>query len=280
MSSTARYGYAESPALINNGARSVDEEQPLLGRKRASTSVWAQYRKRLMVDIRRDWADIVLLFCYLITGLLDSSSISIWGSFVSMQTGNTVYLGLGLAAPSESTRWIKSGMSLGFFCIGSFFFSRFHRFFSPKHRWVLCVSFATQMALTVAAAVIVALRPPTKDDHELRWDVLLPIALVAFQSCGQAVCSRALKFNSLTSVVLTSIYCDLFSDADLFAVNNVERNRRMAAPILLLLGAILGGFFAHSSVGIAGALWTAAFLKLTIVITWFFWPADPYTEEE
>ncbi|KAH8809322.1 hypothetical protein F5884DRAFT_401637 [Xylogone sp. PMI_703] len=258
----------------------VDEEQPLLGPKPQSQSILRQWRKSLTVDVCRNWADVVLLFCYLITGLLDSSSISMWGSFVSMQTGNTVYLGLGLAAPRESARWIKSGTSLGCFCIGSFCFSRFHRLFSPRRRWVLCVSFAVQTALTVAAATIVVVRPPKREDPEIQWNVLVPIALIAFQSCGQAVCSRALKFNSLTSVVLTSIYCDLFSDADLFVAKNVERNRRMAAPILLLLGAILGGSFMHSSVGIAGALWLAAILKFAVVVSWFFWPADPDSEDE
>ncbi|RQM04584.1 hypothetical protein DH86_00004128, partial [Scytalidium sp. 3C] len=269
-----------NPTLTHHGGRTrADEEQPLLGRKPAAPSVVTRFRNSLMSDVRRDWADVVLLFCYLITGLLDSSSISMWGSFVSMQTGNTVYLGLGLAAPRESTRWIKSGTSLGCFCIGSFLFSRFHRLFSQRRRWVICVSFATQMALTLGAAIIVTIQPPPRDSQELSWSVLVPIALVALQACGQAVCSRALKYNALTSVVLTSIYCDLFSDADLFAVQNVERNRRLAAPLLLLLGAILGGLFAHSSAGFAGALWTAAFLKFVIVLTWVFWPAEHETDD-
>lgn len=104
--------------------------------------------------------------------------------------------------------------------------------------------------------------------------MLVPLALVAFQSCGQAVTSRALKYNALTSVVLTSIYCDLFSDKDLFAWDNVERNRRAAAPILLLFGAVIGGLFSHSSIGIMGALWLAAGLKALMVVAWFFWPAE------
>jgi hypothetical protein len=111
-----------------------------------------------------------------------------------------------------------------------------------------------------------------KDD--ITWNVLVPIALVAFQSCGQAVTSRALKFNALTSVVLTSIYCDLFSDAELFAMHNVERNRRTGAPVFLLIGAILGGSLAHSAIGTAGVLWIAAGLKFLVVISWFFWPAS------
>ena len=72
----------------------------------------------------------------------------------------------------------------------------------------------------------------------------MPISLVAFQSSGQAVVSRALKYTALTSVVLTSIYCDLFSDTELFRVRNAERNRRVAAPVALLGGAFIGGVFA------------------------------------
>ena len=60
-----------------------DEEQPLLGSP-PKVSYWQRW---MMVDVRRKRADIVLLLCYIITGLLDSASISAWGSFVSMQTG-------------------------------------------------------------------------------------------------------------------------------------------------------------------------------------------------
>ncbi|KAI1347620.1 hypothetical protein F5Y01DRAFT_241214 [Xylaria sp. FL0043] len=261
---------------VNGSGRSAtaqgDEEQPLLGGGRPVKSGW---RKSMTADIRRDWTDLVLLVCYIVTGLLDSASISTWGSFVSMQTGNTVYFGLGIAAPHESTRWIKSGTSLAFFCIGSVFFSSFHRYFSPKRRWVLCASFILQIALIVAAAATLTFGPKSADPKEsIGWAELVPIALIAFQSCGQAVASRALKHNALTSVVLTSIYCDLFSDANLLAANNVERNRRVAAPLLLLAGAIIGGLLAHSSVGCAGALWISAALKFGAVLAWFFWPEE------
>lgn len=136
---------------------------------------------------------------------------------------------------------------------------------------MLCASFAAQTVLTVAAACIVTFK---LIDDESGWSALFPLMLVAFQSCGQAVASRALRYNSLTSVVLTSIYCDLFSDQDLFALNNADRNRRAAAPVLLLAGAVAGGVFAHSSVGIQGALWTAAAIKAGMVVLWLVWPAE------
>ncbi|GJN70255.1 hypothetical protein VFPFJ_09897 [Purpureocillium lilacinum] len=289
---TSSYGTATAPPAAGNGNGNGvlpgDEEEPLLGgrhgRKPVSKSLLVRWRKQLRAEVSRSWADLVLLLCYVVTGLLDSSSTQVWGAFVSMQTGNTVYVGLGLASliyPPTSPRLYKSGISLLSFCIGSFFFARFHRFFSPKRRWVLCVSFGAQALLTIAAACIVTFaRSGSSDDKDaVDWTVLVPLALVAFQSCGQAVTSRALKYNALTSVVLTSIYCDLFSDQDLFALHNVERNRRAAAPILLLLGAVAGGVFSHSAVGIGGALWTAAAIKLSMVVMWFFWPAEPEEDE-
>lgn len=221
-------------------------------------------------EISKEHCDLLLLVCYIITGLLDSSSILIWGSFVSMQTGNTIYLGLGLAEPSSGTRWIKAADSIGFFCVGSFVFARWHRLLGPARRITLIGSHAVQTLCVAAAAVIVML---DTGSGELRWQIMVPIGFVAFQAGGQAVTSRAVKFNSLTSVVLTSIYCDLFSDAELFAppTQNAERNRRVAAPICLLIGAIAGGLWGKTSHGITGALWSAVILKSLLLIAWLLW---------
>ncbi|KAF4444184.1 hypothetical protein F53441_11243 [Fusarium austroafricanum] len=262
-----------SESRAENGiAATSDETQALLAPKPGSTRSWL--RKRLGSDVRRDWADVMLLACYIITGILDSASISTWGAFVSMQTGNTVYLGLGPTAGTN--RWKKSGSSILAFCIGSFFFSRLHRIFTstPRRKWVFCLSFAIQTLFIVAAASIVTWGPKGYGPDDTPWYVIIPIALVAFQSCGQAVASRALKFNALTSVVLTSIYCDLFSDAELFGLVNVERNRRVAAPVLVLIGGIIGGFIAKSELGAAGALWIAAGLKVLVLFGWAMWPAE------
>ena len=51
------------------------------------SSVVTRLHKHFTADISKSWADVALLGCYIITGLLDSSSVFIWGSFVSMQTG-------------------------------------------------------------------------------------------------------------------------------------------------------------------------------------------------
>lgn len=190
--------------------------------------------------------------------------------------GNTVYIGLG--ATAGTNRWKKSATSMLAFSLGSFLFSRLHLSFSksPCRKWVLCLSFAIQTLLIVAAAMIVTWGPNDTGEDDISWYILVPIALVASQSCGQAVASRALKYNDLNSVVLTSIYCDLFSDSELFTsiAHNPARNRRLAAPVLLFIGALMGGIIAKSVLGTSGALWVAAFLKFLLVCAWACWPEE------
>ena len=67
-----------------NGFPQETETEALLGPRAVAQS---SLRTRLSLDLRRDWADLVLLACYSITGILDSAAISTWGAFVSMQTG-------------------------------------------------------------------------------------------------------------------------------------------------------------------------------------------------
>ncbi|OKL56826.1 hypothetical protein UA08_07719 [Talaromyces atroroseus] len=235
----------ETDALIghnNNGH--------LANTKPKHSRLWHHFKEE--IDPRH--CDLIMLYCYLITGFLDSSSTLIWGSFVSMQTGNTVYLGLGLAGVSGSgDRAIKSGASIASFCIGSMFFGAFYRLFPGLRRWVLCVSFTIQMLLMVCAAVIVTTERPSRES-ELTWRVIVPVILVAFQSSGQAVTSHVMGLGGLSSVVLTNTYCDLFSHVEIFSpvtlMKSLPQRRRFFAVVLLLLGTILGGIWARSSVGI------------------------------
>lgn len=258
-----------------------DEGQPLLG---SNSSIKAtaggsiqRVRRHLSASVTSNFTDFILLICFFITGLLDTVAVSIWGAFVSMQTGNSIYLGLGIGSASSSTRPIKSVISIASFCFGSYCFSRFHRQFGPKKRWVLVVSFTVQLVMVLAAAITMTVLGPRTKSDDLTPHIFVPLALIAFQSSGQAVTSRVLKFNSLTSVVLTSIYCDLFHDAELLVgiTHNAERNRRIAAPLFLLVGAIIAGLWTKTGFGITGALWTAAGVKLGIVVAWLFWEEQP-----
>lgn len=270
------YGTAGESRATNGHIYASSESAPLLS-KHPSQPPFRRFLAHMNQDVDTSHGDLILLFCYIITGLVDSSAVFIWGAFASMQTGNTIYLGLGLADPSSGNRWIKSLLSISCFCFGAACFGWYHRFFTPRKRWVLSSSYLVQTLLITTAATIVTLDKTSPADKEkLRWEVLLPLALVAFGSSGQAIGSRALEHNSLTSVVLTSIYCDLFSDPRLLSLSgNPTRNQRVAAPLCVLIGAIAGGYWANSSWGLAGALWTAATMKLLIVLTWAVWKGAP-----
>jgi hypothetical protein len=80
------YGTTTNGSSAANGATG-DEEQPLLRSKPVSRSIVSRLRKQMTAEVSRSWADIVLLLCYVVTGLLDSASTQVWGAFVSMQTG-------------------------------------------------------------------------------------------------------------------------------------------------------------------------------------------------
>lgn len=70
-------GDAEGASLLRKPSDQQDFKAPLPSR----------LREHFTANVSKSWADVALLGCYIITGLLDSSSVFIWGSFVSMQTG-------------------------------------------------------------------------------------------------------------------------------------------------------------------------------------------------
>lgn len=119
----------------------------------------------------------------------------------------------------------------------------------------------------------------TETSHELiqRYETnamsMAPIALMAFGFGGQIVTSRILGFNEVPTNVLTSLYCDLFSDPLLWAPmgGNVKRDRRITAAILMLVGAIIGGWLQRSRAGMPAVLWIAGAVKLVIAVSWLTW---------
>src|SRR6266498_5165392 len=76
-------GSSESPK-----ARLSDPHQP---EKATNTPTrpgkLMRLRRHIAVDVDTRWADVVMITCCFISGLIDSVSFNTWGCFVSMQTG-------------------------------------------------------------------------------------------------------------------------------------------------------------------------------------------------
>ncbi|KAI2081702.1 hypothetical protein LOZ36_006128 [Ophidiomyces ophidiicola] len=253
--------------------------------------------RRLDADVALQHADVVFVLCYLLSGLCDSSVFRAWGCFVSMQTGNTVFLGLGAsdAALRKSSKWLKALVSIAAFIAGSCLFA-LTRWLGPQRRRTLAGSFAVQAVFLAVAAVLLRTGAISGDTHSTTTSStilvvddgapdravflqLVPIALVAFQSAGQMAASRLLGFSEIPTTVLTSLYYDLAADPALLAPlrENVKRNRRFAAAVAVVAGAVLGGWLARATGGIETALWMAAATKFAVAVAWLCWPASSKT---
>lgn len=68
------------------GTADDGERATLLGKPKGH-AVMHKLSDHLTAKLDKDWADLILLLCYVITGLLDSTAVFIYGCFVSMQTG-------------------------------------------------------------------------------------------------------------------------------------------------------------------------------------------------
>jgi hypothetical protein len=232
--------------------------------------------------------------------LVHQLSILAYNTFVSMQTGmfstspqiyelsspnqtkpgNTIFVGLG--ASNQNSRpygWARSLTSIGSFIIGSFLFAHLSRTLGARRRGSLIFSFLLQATMLITTASLVqtgviagiTLHPNTS---EPQWSQEVPIVLVSIQSAGQIVASRALGYNEIPTVVITSLLCDLMSDPQLFLARNVKRDRRVVAFSLTLVGAIVGGWVTKGTGDIHVCLWMVAGIKLGISGAWVFWRED------
>ena len=200
-------------------------------------------------------------------------------------TGNTIFLGLGASGQPNNKPWgwLKSLVSIASFFFGSMIFSIAMRTVGSLRRGTLFVSFFVQTILIIISVALleVDLIPHTSSDATLTGGALflelIPIGLLAFQSAGGMTCSRALGYNEIPTVVLTSVYFDIASDPKITDKpnTNVKRNRRIGGVVCLLVGAIVGGWLSRSSGGMQSALWMAAGLKFVAAIAWLFWKAAP-----
>jgi hypothetical protein len=178
---------------------------------------------------------------------------------------------------------VKSLVAIVSFCLGALFFSRYHRYLGPLKRWVVLSSFFIQTIFMIVTASLVSTGVVPTPDQNLgskasrgSFDLveLCPITLLAFQSAGQIVASRVLKYNSMPTLVVTSLYCNLMSDPNLLTAGVFEdpdRNRGAIGVVMLFVGATVGGALMKTPGGYPRALWLATGVKGFLVMAWLVW---------
>lgn len=198
-----------------------------------------------------------------------------------MHIGNTIYVGLGVSGQplSQPLRWAKSGVAILSFMLGAFVFSRLMRGLGALSRKGLVVSLGLQAGITIVSAILSTTGIVPENAGDLppdNWIVLLPISLLAIQAGGQCVLSRILGYPEVPSVVLTSSYCDLMMDEAVFAgpiYGNDKRRRRVGSVVIMVLGAIAGGYLTKGG-DISNTLWIVAGIKLVMAGVWLVWKED------
>ncbi|KAL4805624.1 hypothetical protein BDV18DRAFT_22175 [Aspergillus unguis] len=237
--------------------------------------------RHMKCTIDPQYTDIFLILCGFVSGLVDGLSFNAWGSFSSMQTGNTVFIALGVSGQPAypAYLWAKSLIALTVFLVGNVIFIRVSRALGARRRSTLVLSFGVQTAAIFAAALLVQLgvvAPKPEDPRApIQWMQILPISLLAFQASGQIVSSRVLGFDELPTVVLTTLLCDLLVDPNLGAAlkANGKRNRRIGGFLALFLGAMTAGGLSKVT-EMAASLWFAMAIKLMITVCWFVWKGE------
>ncbi|KAK6379284.1 hypothetical protein LTS17_006202 [Exophiala oligosperma] len=266
-------------------------------------------------ELDATYMSFVIMVCFFVSGMIDSVAFNSWSCFVNMQTGNTIFAALGLdGQPKASHRrqYYKSLTAIGSFCVGTLFFSALHRFPtglseqpSSRRRSIFVVSFSIQTVLIAVPSLLVTLDLVSNQpfvpgsfssgsndavDTLTNFLDLCPVALLSFQAAGQTTLSRLLAVLDMPTIVLSALYFDFTADmyslqsswkrsTSLWNFVNVHQKRqgqRFLCIVALFLGGITGGLMYKSQAGMAGALWSAAALKMLIVVGWTVWPEEKH----
>ncbi|KAL8994026.1 MAG: hypothetical protein Q9169_005905 [Polycauliona sp. 2 TL-2023] len=253
------------------------ESTPLLGHKdKRSRKNVRQYLTET-VDVHH--APLLLLVCCFLVGLIDAASYNTWNVFMSMQTGNTIFLALSTAnlpAGSDSFKWARSAVSILSMMIGSFIAGRVYAAVGLQRRSTLIASFLLQ-ALCIAIAATLVQTDAVPETTATDRIVLVAIPFLAAQSGAQVATAKGLGFPELPTTVLTSTYNDLATDTNLMAWDNPKRDRRVLSVVLMILGGIAGAWLSKGTGTFTTVLWLGAAAKVLLALSWLLFPEESGT---
>lgn len=209
-----------------------------------------------------------------------------------LPSGNTVILGLSASGlPDNPYAWLTTLVSLLTFLLGVLLTFRISTHLCPlgpssNRLWhgtlfhlqglliLLSAALATPKNLIPQNPADTSTATPRLAGVEENVRIVSLIPPLAFQAGMQIATSRLLGFNELPVNVVTSTYCDIMGDFKLLALNNVKRNRRVAAAVLLLAGAVASGWMMRSRGGLMSVFWVAGAIKVLVgLAVWGFMPA-------
>jgi len=224
-------------------------------------------------------------FCFM-TGFIDAVSFSAIFVWCGFQTGNTVQLALALArlfSPGNTDFEFQivdrqALTSVITFILGASLGRIGDRMGAKTRMWLFCGTFI-QCLFTMASALAIwkcGQLSVSLSRGEPNWTNTLGFVGLGFASASiglQGIMGKRVNSQFATTVVLTTIWCELMADPKFFALKHVPSRDHKAISIFSLF---LGGFVSRALIDKIGSPWTlgiGAFIRLLIAFSWIPAPA-------
>ncbi|KAF5349167.1 hypothetical protein D9756_009465 [Leucocoprinus leucothites] len=227
-------------------------------------------------------------YCFM-TGYIDVISFSAIFVWCGFQTGNFAQLAIALARLFEGAPGFRDMSfhkadqqalcSLISFQLGAFFGRLGDRIGPHKRIWLILGTFV-QALLTMAGAIAFwkSGQPGISGERDLpAWTNALTFVGLAFISASlgvQGIVGKRLNTQFGTTIVLTTVWVELFTDPGLFNIRKriLSRDHRLIAASALFIGAFVGRAIL-AKLGTAGALGVAVGFRVLMSFQWIFVPS-------
>ncbi|KAG1733383.1 uncharacterized protein EDB91DRAFT_1348837 [Suillus paluster] len=250
-----------------------------------SSMTMAKLKKHLLAEIDGEQSTAPLsAYCFM-TGFIDSvifSAVFVWCAF---QTGNSVQLALAIArlfnGQNDHSFHIADQQALCSvltFIFGAFI-GRLGDKIGCKTRLWLALGTFIQTVFTMAAAIAIwqSNSGSVADSRaDPAWTDTLSFVCIGFMSASmglQGIMGKRTNTQFTTTVVLTTTWCELMADPNLFHIRRlvISRDHKVMAILCLFLGGFVGRALIDS-IGSAGTLGIGTGIRLIISVWWLFVP--------
>ncbi|KAI6142726.1 hypothetical protein BKA82DRAFT_4190120 [Pisolithus tinctorius] len=242
-------------------------------------------RQFFMGEIDSSHASAPLTACCFMTGFIDAVCLSLMFVWCAFQTGNSLQLSLSLARFFNGSHNYSFDLadrralcSLLSFLFGAFIGRFGDRIGSQTRLWVTLGTFI-QTVFTMAAAIAIRKSGQLSlldSSTDPAWSNVLSFVCIVFMSASmglQGIMGKRLNTQFTTTVVLTSTWCELVTEPQLFHFRRLvkARDHKVIAILFLFIGGFTGRVVLDK-IGSAGALGVGAGIRFFVTLSWLFVP--------
>ncbi|KAH8993610.1 hypothetical protein EDB86DRAFT_2928827 [Lactarius hatsudake] len=233
------------------------------------------------------WMDVRLSLCHSLVAIADTitsdvvsfSAVFVWCAF---QTGNTLQLAIALArlfydpAGQRDTSFHLADKqaltSVTTFVFGAFL-GRIGDRMGAKTRIWLFLGTIFQSLLTMGSAIALW----QSHQGSVASSTYASLGLMSMSMGLQGIMGKRVNTQFATTIVLTTVWCELMADPKLFILRPVTTRDHKIVGIAALF---VGGFCSRAilqAIGSPASLGIAAGLRVLVALSWFFVPAKRTT---